>query len=180
LHCLYAAHRGVFISYLHGILDLNHEAEHLNERFSYLFHQISARLSMIGNRHFRQYSLNHFSARILVLLLEKKEMRTGELVEMMALPQSTISTQLLGLHKRRLIHRRRSRQDNRSVIVTLSKDGEVLARNCDGLSRSVHKLLTEAMTEEEYEAGYAFLNKVNAHLAGMENRELYRFDDEPA
>lgn len=158
---------------------MNHEAEHLNERFSYLFHQISARFSVIGNRHFRKYALNHFSARILVLLLEKKEMRTGELVEMMALPQSTISTQLLGLHKRRLIHRRRSRQDNRSVIVTLSKDGVALARKCDGLSRGVHKLLTEAMTEQEYEAGYAFLNKVNAHLASIEHQEIYRFDDDP-
>src|SRR5690606_23715685 len=107
-----------------------------------------------------------------------KEMRTGELVEMMALPQSTISTQLLGLHKRRLIHRRRSRQDNRSVIVTLSKDGETLARNCDGLSRTVHKLLTDAMSTQEYEAGYAFLHKVNAHLARIENQELYHFNDD--
>ncbi|HSV84218.1 MAG TPA: hypothetical protein VLK85_33875, partial [Ramlibacter sp.] len=40
------------------------------DRLSFLIHEISARIAALGNRHFREHGLNHFSARILVLLLE--------------------------------------------------------------------------------------------------------------
>ena len=57
----------------------------LADRLTFLVHVASARVATIGNRHFREHDLNHFSARILVLLLEKKELRTGELGDLMVL-----------------------------------------------------------------------------------------------
>ena len=101
----------------------NRQEPTLTQRVSFLVHIVNARISNVGNRHFREHDLNHFSARILVLLLENEELRTGELVDLMVLPQSTISSQLQALHKKRLIRRRRSRQDNRSVMVTLTAAG---------------------------------------------------------
>jgi len=147
----------------------------MEDRVTFLVHMVSARIASVGNRHFRAHDLNHFSARILVLLLQHEELRAGELVELMVLPQSTISSQLQALHAKRLIRRRRSRKDNRSVILTLTPEGRELAHDCDGLSRRVHHALLDDIGERERRAGLDFLRKVNTRLLAMEQQELYPF-----
>ena len=147
----------------------------LTERLTFLLHTASARIANIGNRHFREHDLNHYSARILVLLLENEELRTGDLVERMVLPQSTISSQLQALHKKRLIRRRRSRQDSRSVMVTLTPAGLELARDCNALSLRVHAEVVGTMGAREWQLGHAFLRKINERLVVLEKRNLYPF-----
>lgn len=147
----------------------------LENRLTFLVHAVGARIAAVGNRHFRAHDLNHFSARILVLLLQYDELRAGELVELMVLPQSTISSQLQALHAKRLIRRRRSRIDNRSVIVTLTPAGQELARDCDGLSLLVNQALLEDVSDKEKKVAFAFLRKVNASLLELEQQELYPF-----
>ena len=156
---------------------MNTAVPQLEQRLSYLFHRVSSHIALIGNRHFRKHGLNHFSARILVLLLEYKEMRAGELVELLVLPQSTISTQLLALHKRQLISRRRSRQDNRSVIVRLTEKGIVVAQDCNELSIQVQQKIVEMFAEHELTAGYAFLRKVEHLLGELEHDVIHPFSD---
>jgi DNA-binding MarR family transcriptional regulator len=147
----------------------------LADRLTFLVHVASARVATIGNRHFREHDLNHFSARILVLLLEKQELRTGELGDLMVLPQSTISSQLQGLHKKRLIRRRRSRQDNRTVMVTLTPAGLELARDCNELSLRVHEAMLHDIPAREQAVGFAFLRKINERLLALESQDLYPF-----
>lgn len=147
----------------------------MEDRLTFLVHRVSARIASVGNRHFRAHDLNHFSARILVLLLQHEELRAGELVELMVLPQSTISSQLQALHGKRLIRRRRSRKDNRSVILTLTPEGLELARDCDGLSLRVHHALLDDISEREKRAGLDFLRKVNTRLLAMEQQDMYPF-----
>ena len=149
----------------------------LAERLTFLIHTASARIANIGNRHFRDHDLNHFSARILVLLLEHVELRTGELVERMVLPQSTISSQLQALHKKRLIRRRRSRLDNRSVNVSLTETGVELARDCNALSLRVHEEVIGGLGERERQQGFAFLRKINERLVALEKQDLYSFQE---
>jgi DNA-binding MarR family transcriptional regulator len=150
-------------------------APEMAQRVTFLVHRVSARIAVVGNRHFRAHDLNHFSARILVLLLEKEELRTGELVDLMVLPQSTISSQLQGLHKKRLIRRRRSRQDNRSVIVTLTDAGRELARDCNELSLRVHEATLRDISAADKEIAFAFLRKIDERLAELEKQDLYPF-----
>lgn len=147
----------------------------LSERLSFYFHTISARIALIGNQHFREYGLNHYSARILILLLEMQELRTGELVDLLLLPQSTITNQLQGLHKRRLIRRRRSRQDNRSVFITLTPLGMELARDCNQLSVIVQNIMVQSMSEAERKRAYSFLAKVDERLGAIQNEQVYQF-----
>ena len=147
----------------------------LEDRLTFLVHTVGARIATIGNRHFRAHDLNHFSARILVLLLQYEELRAGELVDLMVLPQSTISSQLQALHAKRLIRRRRSRKDNRSVILTLTPGGLELARDCDGLSLRVHHALLDDIPEREKKVAFDFLRKVNTRLLALEQQELYPF-----
>jgi DNA-binding MarR family transcriptional regulator len=149
----------------------------LEQRFSFLFHRMAARVASIGNQHFKKHKLNHYSARILVLLLEHRELRNGELVELMLLPQSTISTQLLALNKRRLISRRRSRQDNRSVIVSLTPAGQVVAQDCDMLSARVQDELAQLFDAGSLPEIYALLQRMEQRLAEMEQDSLHPFSD---
>ena len=157
------------------VLDAVEMAPEMAQRVTFLVHRVSARLAIVGNRHFKAHDLNHFSARILVLLLEKEELRTGELVDLMVLPQSTISSQLQGLHKKRLIRRRRSRQDNRSVIVSLTEAGRELARDCNGLSLRVHEALLRDVSAGDRATAFAFLRKIDQQLAELEQQDLYPF-----
>ena len=156
-------------------LDAVDAAPEMAQRVSFLVHRVSARIAVIGNRHFRAHDLNHFSARILVLLFEKEELRTGELVDLMVLPQSTISSQLQGLHKKRLIRRRRSRQDNRSVIVTLTDAGRELACDCNELSLRVHAATLRDISVGDREIAFAFLRTIDQRLAELEKQDLYPF-----
>ena len=57
----------------------------MEDRLTFLVHTVGVRIASVGNRHFRAHDLNHFSARILVLLLQHEELRAGELVELMVL-----------------------------------------------------------------------------------------------
>ena len=150
-------------------------APEMAQRVTFLVHRVSARLVMVGNRHFKAHDLNHYSARILVLLLEKEELRTGELIDLMVLPQSTISSQLQGSHKKRLIRRRRSRQDNRSVLVSLTEAGRELARDCNGLSLRVHEALLRDVSPADRATAFAFLRKIDEQLAELEKQDLYPF-----
>ena len=153
----------------------NAAASTITERLSFLIHMISARIANLGNRHFREHDLNHFSARILVLLLEKTELRIGELVGLMVLPQSTISSQLQALQKRGLVRRRRSRQDNRSVMVTLTPAGLELARDCNELSLRANTAMLAGLPQAARDEAFQFLRQVEERLVTLEQQNLYPF-----
>ncbi|HJV79995.1 MarR family winged helix-turn-helix transcriptional regulator [Noviherbaspirillum sp.] len=147
----------------------------LTERLTFVIHRISARLALIGAHHFEELGLNPYSARILVMVRELGEVRAGALSELMVQPQSTISTQLQTLQKRKLIRRRRSPQDNRAVIVTLTEEGKRVADDCDELSARVQSELVNGMSADEVQAGYSFLNKFDHILNDLETREIFPF-----
>jgi len=113
----------------------------LGERVTFLIHRINARLAQAANPVFRRHDLDLYSSRILVALLERAEMTVGELVELMVLPQSTISHQLRRLESAGLIRRRRRANDNRSVSVTLTPHGAAVSAECNELSRAIYSVM---------------------------------------
>ena len=121
----------------------------LESRVSFQVHRVNAKLAQVANSLFRNHKLDLISSRILVLLLERGQIRVGELVELMVLPQSTISHQLQRLDKHKLIRRRRVREDNRSVAVSLTPAGRVIAAECDALSLNVYRHITEDLDDRE-------------------------------
>ncbi len=164
-------------TFIGTIMDItnNKSSDRLDSRLSYLFHLIGARFLQIGNRHFRHLGLNHYSARMLVLLMDNGEMKTGDLVSRLGLPQSTISTQLQVLNKRKLIKRKRSEKDNRSVMVELTKEGHELAVDCNHLSQAVQDYLVGHFEEKELLKNVQFLEKINKLLGELEHQDLYEF-----
>ncbi len=122
----------------------------LQNRFTFLIHKLNARLAQISNQLFQDYGLNAYSARILVLLLEYKELRVGMLVEIMAIPQSTVSHQLQRLEKQKIIRRRRRHEDNRSVKVTLTPLGHEIAEECNKLSLEVQNGIVGNLSKADF------------------------------
>ena len=141
------------------------------QRVSFQVHRVNAKLGQVANVLFRCHGLDLISSRILVFLLEKHEMRVGELVDLMVLPQSTISHQLQRLDKRGLIRRRRTREDNRAVAVTLTSQGLLIARECNGLSHKVYRQMTDGLSEAEIGQLGALLRKVFQTLDAFEGGE---------
>jgi DNA-binding MarR family transcriptional regulator len=139
----------------------------LAERASFVVHKVNAHLARLVNRRFRHYDLDLYSTRILVILLERPEIRVGELVEMMELPQSTISHQLQRLERRKLIKRRRARNDNRSVTVVLTPQGHRVALECNTFSLIVWQAITNELSDEGETELRRLLHTMLGALAGV-------------
>lgn len=140
----------------------------LDARFSFVVHRINARIAQIANRLFARYGLNLYSSRILVLLLERRAQRVGELVEAMLLPQSTISHQLQRLEAAGYVSRTRVAGDNRSVSVALTERGEAVARECNELSLRVYETMMRGVTPADSDIVLAHLTGMLARLADFE------------
>lgn len=135
-----------------------------DERLSFLIHRLHASLAQVAGRLFRAHNLDPVSSRILIMLLERTEMRVGELVEAMVLPQSTVSHQLQRLERAGLVDRNRPTEDNRSVIVTLTPRGSDVAAECNELSRIVHERMIANLTPAEVATLRALLLRVFSTL----------------
>lgn len=139
--------------------------EPLDDRISLIVHRLNSRFTQIANQLLQTRDINMYDSRILLFLLERKEMRVGELVDAMALPQSTISHQLTRLKARKLIRRRRTRGDNRAVAITLTPAGEEVARASEIFSTFVQRRITEQFKGEEMAQLLDMLNRIYTLLS---------------
>lgn len=146
----------------------------LEERISLIVHRINSRFTQIANQLLQTRDITMYDSRIMLFLLKRQEMKVGELVEAMALPQSTISHQLMRLQSRRLIRRRRSRKDNRSVVIMLTPVGEEVARDSELFSLYVQRRINEHFTEQQMSKLTTMLNEIFDLL------EVSNFDPEDA
>lgn len=144
----------------------------LEERLSFLIHTMSTRIALIGYKLHREHGINHFTARILVLLLEHEELRISDLVDMLVLPQSTISSHLQVLQKKGLIRRRRSRKDSRSVFISLSATGLPLAQACNEQSQRANQAMLTGVDESQRSTVFDFLRRVNQRLTEMQEQQV--------
>lgn len=136
----------------------------LEDRVSFMTHRINARLQQLCNPVIAPYQLDLYSSRIIVALAEKGAMKVGELVDLMALPQSTMSHQLKRLEKDGYVLRTRSDLDNRTVVITLTDKGADVAEICNRLSDSILSSVSEELTDEEIELLTKLLQRVFASL----------------
>lgn len=140
----------------------------VENRISVLVHKINARIGQIVNPMFNRHGLDLFSSRILVFLMERREMRVGELVDAMVLPQSTISHQLQRLEERGFVTRRRADEDNRAVAVALTERGWTVAAECNRVSAAVLEAMLADFAPAEVERLRGDLGAIFARLAAFE------------
>ncbi len=94
----------------------------------------------------------------LLVLWEKKELNVKQLGQSLYLDSGTLTPLLKKLEKKGLIERRRSREDERNLIVTITEKGEALKKEAvrvpEALSSSNH------LSHDESQALYGLLYKL--------------------
>ncbi len=139
----------------------------VSERPTFLVHRINAILATICNPVFSEYDVDLLSSRILAVISERKNPKMGDIVDIMVLPQSTISHQVKRLEKMGLVTRTRRAEDNRSVAVTLTEKGVETARICSLQSQLIYAELSKIFEAEELETMHELLAKMFAGLEQM-------------
>lgn len=142
------------------------------DRLTFAIHVISSRVSQLGQPLFKPHRINHFAARILVLLYKRGELRIGELVDDLVLSQSTISSQLQIMERKGLVTRRRLESDSRVVCIALTPKGRPLARACDELSLRVNREMMDALQATQRSDIFESLLRINERLAKMQRASL--------
>lgn len=144
-----------------------HVLPDLERRATFLIHRFNAKLAQACNPVFAAHDLDLYSSRILVALSQYELLSVGALVELMALPQSTISHQLKRLDRIGYIRRTRSKEDNRSVEVTLTERGRAIAETCNQLSREIYFASVETFSEAEIEVLCDLLERMYVNLPAV-------------
>ncbi|MCR5005321.1 MAG: MarR family transcriptional regulator [Clostridiales bacterium] len=94
----------------------------------------------------------------LLVLWEKKELNVKQLGQSLYLDSGTLTPLLKKLEKKGLIERRRSREDERNLIVTITERGEALKKEAirvpEALGGSNH------LSKDESQALYGLLYKL--------------------
>jgi len=124
----------------------------LEDRVTFLTHRVNARLQQVSNPVIAGFGLDLYSSRVLFALEQNGAMKVGQLVELMALPQSTISHQLKRMEKDGLIRRTRSETDNRTVHISVTESGAKATEVCTRLSNLVQERISDEFTQDELAA----------------------------
>jgi DNA-binding MarR family transcriptional regulator len=132
----------------------------LENRVSFLTHRINARLQQLSNPILAPLQLDLYSSRIIVALAERGPMKVGQLVDLMALPQSTMSHQLKRMEKDGYVQRTRSDLDNRTVVITLTDKGAIVSETCNKWSDQVITSISQELSDVEIELVSSLLQRV--------------------
>lgn len=120
----------------------------LQDRVTFLTHRINARLQQVSHPVISQFGLDLYSSRVLFALSQNGPMKVGQLAELMALPQSTISHQVKRMEKNGLVRRERSEEDNRTVYVSTTEHGAKATEVCKRLSDIIHERIADGFEDE--------------------------------
>lgn len=132
----------------------------LEDRVSFLTHRINARLQQLSTPILAPLQLDLYSSRIIVALAERGPLKVGELVDLMVLPQSTMSHQLKRMEKDGYVQRTRSILDNRTVVITLSVKGQAVSETCNRWSDQVMNSVSDGLSDEEIQLLSTLLQRV--------------------
>lgn len=123
--------------------------KHLDDTVPFLVNRVAMVLGAIGINQYRKVGLSMMSMRVLLVLLFEKQANVGELALLASIDRTTLSHILRRLNKRGLVTRTRSAKDNRTVQVTLTGEGKILARKCRRAVQRVEAYITEGISDTQ-------------------------------
>jgi DNA-binding MarR family transcriptional regulator len=141
-------------------------------RPTFIVHRINAELARICNPLFRRLGVDLITSRILAILLEQNSAYVGDIVELMALPQSTVSHQIKRLETAGLITRKTDKADNRAYFVALTRKGKAIAEQCSHISASLYRQIFDGLAEEEMQQLASQLEQMDARLKTLSAADL--------
>lgn len=142
----------------------DYQAPPLKDRVSFLVHRINAHLLRITKPKLKVWGVDLTEARLLSALLEGGAMPAGDIVRLMALPQSTISHQLKRLEERGYLTRTADLRDSRIITAELTQTGRQVANETNELSRDVAASLARAIGVDDIEKLRIAMKRIDAEL----------------
>ena len=136
-------------------------------RYGFLIHRINAHLVRLCNPMFRRWQVDIDLARMLAVLDQNGTMAAGDIVRVMAMPQSTISHQLKRLEEIGYVTRTPDEKDSRVIRVSLTEAGETVAQDSNALSREINDLLEVALADLDPQTFSSALARIDARLAAL-------------
>ncbi|ANU08425.1 MarR family winged helix-turn-helix transcriptional regulator [Paraurantiacibacter namhicola] len=136
----------------------------LMDRISFLTHRLNALMARACNPYFQVWGVDLIMSRMMVVLLEHGSLPAGEIVRIMALPQSTISHQIKRLEKLGYIQREQGKDDSRVRVASLTDRGREVAEEANLLSRQVVGVLLDSIGEDDMETVRAALKRADTAL----------------
>jgi MarR family transcriptional regulator, organic hydroperoxide resistance regulator len=119
----------------------------------------------LTNPKLKVWGLDLTESRLIVALLEQGPLAAGDIVRIMALPQSTISHQVKRLEKLGYVTRTTGDKDSRMVIAALTDKGRQVAIEANSHSRDVTDRLLAAIGADEVERVRSAMKRVDAAFA---------------
>ena len=120
---------------VHGLLDINHMMRML-------------------------YEGKASQSRILIILYEQKNMTQRDLTEFLGIKPGSVSEILTKLERAELITRSHSENDHRTMEISLTDEGEKLAKEAVWRRRERHEQMFACLTEDEQKTLLSLLEKL--------------------
>ena len=149
-------------SLVHGLLDINHMMRML-------------------------YEGKASQSRILIILYERKVITQKDLTELLGIKPGSASEILTKLERAALITRIHSENDHRTMEISLTAEGEKLAKEAVGRRRERHKQMFVCLTEDEQKTLLLLLEKLagdweerfsfSGNCAGHNQKNIYKVED---
>ncbi len=139
----------------------------LMDRISFLTHRLNALMARACNPYFQVWGVDLIMSRMMVVMLEHGPLPAGEIVRIMALPQSTISHQIKRLEKLGYVEREQGKQDSRVRVASLTEKGRDVALQANRLSQQMIGVLMDSIGPDDIEVVRAALKRADEALQGF-------------
>ena len=113
---------------------------------------------------FRKLGLSVLSVRVMAVLSLNGGASVGELAEATSIDPSTLSHILRRLERQKLVHKTRQDHDNRSVKVSTTARGRLLAKRCHATAVKHDRMLTRGLPAGEVRALKSALHQLYANV----------------
>ena len=106
---------------------------------------------------------------VLMTVAENEGLNQTAIVDRTGIDRSTLSEIVRRLHKKRLLHRRRTKEDGRAYAVNLTDKGRSLLRKASPLARKVDGKILAALPDR---GGEEFLERLVGIVHKLENDKV--------
>ncbi|MCA1908666.1 MAG: MarR family transcriptional regulator [Magnetospirillum sp.] len=106
--------------------------------------------------------------RVMSALLDEGEQRLGDLSRITAIELSTLSRITASMDRAGLVNRRRSGEDARAVLITLSKDGRRMAEAIVPKALQWESAAIAGMSEDEVRTLKGLLQRIYGNVEGQD------------
>jgi DNA-binding MarR family transcriptional regulator len=141
----------------------------LDDHVPFLLYRAASKLASEANAELKMLGINTMCSRILLVLLRDTHVTVGDLCQATSIDQSTVSHTLIKLGRGGLISKQRQVRDNRTVRVSLTPKGIVIARRCSEISTRNNRVAVDGLSRTQIATLRGMLRHLYENIVNIEN-----------